>query len=389
MTTHRFYTGDVIEALRTLPDESIHCCVTSPPYFGLRDYGQNGQIGLEKTPEEYVSKMLEVFREVRRVLRADATLWLNLGDSYNGSGGAGGDYCPGGLKEGQPKYPGSAALKPKDLIGIPWRVALALQNDGWYLRSDIIWSKANCMPSSVTDRPTSSHEHVFLLTKSARYFYDNEAIKEDCVNGDPTSSRGSKGASSPNAGLRKQDAVGKNTYTGFNDRYEPLLKRNKRDVWTISTQPFPGAHFAVMPEALVEPCILAGTSEKGCCPKCGKPWERVIERTGHVNKREPAYAPHNAPTKTDSTGWRPVTQATDVFIARCSCGLDPIPCTVLDPFGGSGTVSEVSRTLGRSSVYIDLNPEYADMAVSRMRPEQQSLMEPFEIERIVVPSGSL
>jgi DNA modification methylase len=306
-TTQTIYQGGALEVLRSLPSESVHCCVTSPPYWGLRDYGVEGQIGLEKTPEEYVSKMVEIFREVKRVLRNDGTLWLNLGDCYNGSGGAGGDYNKGGLKEGQPKYPGRkiARLKPKDLVGIPWRVALALQADGWYLRSDIIWHKPNPMPESVKDRPTKAHEYVFLLSKSQKYYYDAEAIKEPIAastverakSKNNASTRKDKGAAQWQSGLtpEQQDKwysnIDKNTV------------RNKRSVWTVPTQPFPEAHFAVYPPALITPCILAG------CPVGG---------------------------------------------------------TVLDPFAGSGTTLLVAQRLGRSGIGIELNPDYCAMASRRI-----------------------
>ena len=250
----------------------MNCCVTSPSYYGLRDYGVDGQIGLEQTPDEYIKKLVDVFREVKRVLRDDGTLWLNLGDSYAGSGMGAANY-PESASEKQLSNHGSTTasgraafipngLKPKDLIGIPWRVAFALQADGWYLRSDIIWAKPNPMPESVKDRPTKSHEYIFLLSKLRKYYYDYESIKETCVNGDSTSPRGSRGTS-PNAGRRKQDQTGNRTYTGFNDRYEPVAKRNKRDVWTITPKPYRGAHYATFPSDLVEPCILAGCPEEG------------------------------------------------------------------------------------------------------------------------------
>ena len=234
--------GDCRDVLRTLPDASVQCCVTSPPYFGLRDYGVAGQIGLEPTPDDFVAEMVAVFRDVRRVLRDDGTLWLNLGDSYastvKGSGGAGKsrlgpnrDLQNIGHQKFEPRRFDMQGLKPKDLIGIPWRVAFALQADGWYLRSDIIWHKPNPMPESVTDRPTSAHEHVFLFSKSERYHYDAEAIKEPAV------------AAEAEGG--------------------PALKRNARNVWTIATRPFLEAHFATFPPELAERCILAG------CPAGG------------------------------------------------------------------------------------------------------------------------
>jgi DNA modification methylase len=295
--------GDCIESMKSLPDASVHCVVTSPPYWGLRDYGQDGQIGLEETPEAYVARMVEVFREVRRVLRDDGTLWLNLGDSYNGSGGAGGDYSEGGLKDGQPKYPGRrlASLKPKDLVGIPWRVAFALQADGWWLRQDIIWHKPNPMPESVTDRCTKSHEYVFLLTKSATYFYDHRAISE------PAQTAGVTGGFTANAALAAGVKPSGNMIAERGKSYVRPETRNKRSVWTITTKPFSGAHFAVMPPDLVEPCVLAG------CPEGG---------------------------------------------------------TVLDPFGGSGTTALVAEKLGRDAILCELNPEYIEIAWARIRSSE-------------------
>lgn len=240
-----------------LPAESVQTVVTSPPYFGLRDYGVDGQIGLEATPKEYVNKLVEVFRAVRQVLRSDGTVWLNLGDSYNGSGGAGGDYYQGGLKEGQPRYPGRRinGLKPKDLIGIPWHVAFALQADGWYLRADIIWSKPNPMPESVSDRPTKAHEYIFLLTKEPRYYYNADAIREphkteSNVRNPRSESYGQARIQRPRGGGPVGD--------GYREFNHPL-GRNKRSVWTIATQAFPEAHFATFPERLPELCILAGS----------------------------------------------------------------------------------------------------------------------------------
>ncbi len=279
------------------------------------------------------------------------------------------------LKYFKPKH----VLKQKDDAGIPWRVAFALQADGWWLRSDIIWKKGNPMPESVTDRPTKAHEYIFLLSKSERYYYDNEAIKEDALNGDPAQPRGSLATLSSrepqvNGGRRKQDEVGKRTYEGFNDRYQPLSKRNKRTVWNINTKPFSEAHFAVFPPEIPETCIKAGTSEKGCCPKCGSPWERVIERTGHINKREKAHAPNNCPTKTDSTGWAPTTMATDKWQPTCSCGTEEtIPCKVLEPFAGTGTTLWVAEQLGVNSIGIELNPDYCDIIRRRMAGLEMNL----------------
>lgn len=278
MTT--IHVGDCVAIMRTMADASVQCCITSPPYFGLRDYGHAGQIGLEDSPEAYVAKLVDVFREVRRVLRDDGTLWLNLGDSYARDSRVRWDntsHTNAGWKSGQSTRTAPnlvrAGYKAKDLIGIPWRVAFALQADGWYLRQDVIWHKPNPMPESVTDRCTKSHEYVFLMSKSARYHFDAAAIKEPA---NPKNYR---------RGRARCDT------------------RNKRDVWSVNTKGFKGAHFAVFPEKLVEPCILAG------CPVGG---------------------------------------------------------TVLDPFGGSGTVGVVAKRHGRNAILCELNPGYAELARKRI-----------------------
>lgn len=269
MTT-KILIGDCREVLTTLPDKSVHCCITSPPYFGLRDYGVDGQIGLEQTPDDYVNELVGVFREVKRVLRDDGTLWLNLGDSYAGSGkGIGSDHGKAVFSDENIKKTNwkSTGLKPKDLIGIPWRVAFALKTDGWYLRQDIIWSKNNPMPESVTDRCTKSHEYIFLLSKSKKYHYDADSIREphkrlwDATNGGNLADIGHK---------KNGKIETKNTHPKGYPLPNPL-GRNKRSVWNINTKPYKGAHFATFPTALVEPCILAGTSEKGVCSECGSP----------------------------------------------------------------------------------------------------------------------
>jgi len=261
MSNSRIITGDCREVLASLPDRSVQCCITSPPYFGLRDYGIDGQIGLEQTPEAFVAEMVAVFREVRRVLREDGTLWLNLGDSYSSGGRKTRD--PGQSKL-HPAFTGEGnattnwrpddGAKPKDLIGIPWRVAFALQADGWYLRQDIIWHKPNPMPESVTDRCTKAHEYIFLLSKSERYYFDGESVKEPAkVSSKGIRFGGSKyGDSSDPKHATKSGNVSK--------EYE---KANKRSVWSVNTKPFKGAHFATFPTELVLPCVLAG------CPAGG------------------------------------------------------------------------------------------------------------------------
>jgi DNA modification methylase len=309
--TVQILMGDCREILPTLPDQSVHCCVTSPPYFGLRDYGHAGQIGLEATPDAFVAEMVAVFREVRRVLRDDGTLWLNLGDSYAGSGkySAGSPSHLWGSKQSTNAASAGLAmpipkgLKGKDLIGIPWRVAFALQADGWYLRQDIIWSKPNPMPESVTDRCTKAHEYLFLLSKSPRYFYDAKAIAE---NAEGTAFK--RAQREATADRVYSGGVG---HEGRNDSGKSCIAnsketRNRRSVWEVTTQPFSEAHFAAFPPALIEPCILAG------CPKGG---------------------------------------------------------TVLDPFAGAGTTGMVADRCQRNAILIELNAEYATMTKDRLRDD--------------------
>ena len=303
--TAKILVGDVRARLKDIETGSVQTCVTSPPYWGLRDYGNDGQIGLETTIAEYVNNMVEVFREVKRTLRDDGTLWLNLGDSYASfrdgkavpdttRGDSLGTLVSKGLAKNRmaTTFIGTN-IKHKDLVGIPWRVAFALQEAGWYLRQDIIWAKPNPMPESVKDRCTKSHEYVFLLSKSPKYYFDNEAIKEPTVTRDNTNRDRDSSKLNNTPGRTRMAGLKTNNYD----------MRNKRDVWTLTTKPFKGAHFAVMPEALVEPCILAG-----------------------------------------------------------SRGGD----TVLDPFAGSGTVGVVALREGRKFIGAELNPEYAAMAVERI-----------------------
>lgn len=302
----RIWLGDVIDGLRAMPDELAQTCVTSPPYWGLRDYGSDGQIGLEQTPDEYVARMVGVFREVRRVLRDDGTLWLNLGDSYATGGMSNpspASTLGGGKDRGAAEYKIArtrpVALKNKDLVGIPWRVAFALQADGWYLRSDIIWSKPNPMPESVTDRPTKSHEYVFLLSKSARYLYDHEAIREPLVSTPEQYLRAGKSVlENHQYGEVAGGPLGPSSFASVPDG------RNARSVWQIATKPYAEAHFAVFPPELPERCIKAGS------------------RDGD---------------------------------------------TVLDPFMGSGTTAYVARHLGRRAVGCELNHEYIEIAARRLR----------------------
>jgi len=389
LTIHQ---GDALTVLRSMPAESVHCCITSPPYWGLRDYGADGQIGLEDTPEAYVARLVEVFREVRRVLREDGTCWLNLGDSYAGSGrGLMGDGTPSdrgnakqgtnrGTTVGQFGKPDWDNLKPKDLVGIPWLVAFALRADGWWLRSDIIWSKPNPMPESVTDRPTKAHEYLFLLAKSERYYYDADAVREP--HQAASVERDKAGWTAAFKGRHTMPGEKRPHSTDHNGFLNPA-GRNRRTVWTIATQPYTAAHFAVFPPALVEPCIKAGTSEKGCCPKCGAPWVRVTERvaTGWDGSRygERVVAASGG-AKTGGTqrstlgsnnGKLTGKQATTGWQPTCTCDQPPTPCTVLDPFMGSGTTLLVAQRLGRSGVGIELNAEYCEIAKKRLAEHKQ------------------
>jgi DNA modification methylase len=325
----------VTEGLRALPDESVHCAVTSPPYWGLRDYGVAGQIGLEDTPEEYVERLVGVFRELRRALRMDGTFWLNVGDCF----------------------------ADKNLVGVPWRLAFALQADGWYLRSDIIWSKPNPMPESIRDRPTKAHEYVFLLSRSERYFFDQEAVKQRALNDGRTVKASGKGAKNS-----RHDGVNdRRISAGFTQHDTVIHGRNIRDVWHIATQPFAGAHFATFPERLPSTCVRAGTSERGCCPECGAPWERVMERKASIARQGKGYTakctgrndgdrPGSYTGNISTTvGWRPT----------CEHDADPVPCTVLDPFMGSGTTLFAAKMLGRHAIGFDISEEYCRIADRR------------------------
>ena len=372
----RLYEADAREI--PLPDASAHCVVTSPPYWGLRDYSIDEGIGLEATLAEHLDSLVCVFRELRRVLRDDGTVWLNYGDAYAGSWGAqsrgygdpnGTSSVSGGQIHAAPKdtHTGSSkrtpGLKPKDLMGLPWRVAFALQDDGWWLRSAIVWHKPNPMPESVRDRPTNAYEMVFLLAKQPKYYMDMEAIRlPTSGRTDPITGFGKKGSTRP-------DKDNKYHLSGN-------VGANARNVWTIPTQGRPDAHFATFPDELPRRCILAGTSERGVCAECGAPWERVVEMTpeykallesgkawrddtgkpdGEAN-RQPKGHPAQVPTKNQTTGWQPT----------CDHDGDTVPATVLDPFVGSGTTVAVAQALGRRGIGLDLNPEYLEIAKRRI-----------------------
>jgi len=336
--------GNCLNTLKSLPDESIHSCITSPPYYGLRDYGgEEEQIGLEETPEQFIENLVKVFREVKRVLHPSGTLWVNIGDSYWGGKGASGQgdseyqerrasegesfnrghHQIGGSKKTRPTDKKHPVIKPKDLVGIPWRLAFALQADGWYLRQDIIWSKPSCMPESVRDRCTKSHEYIFLLSKSKKYFYDSEAIKEPVA--DPSRKNYQNGSRRNGVNHDRND-------NDLNERMQNVVfeSRNKRSVWNISPKPYSEAHFAVFPPELIEPCVLAGTSQGGCCSKCFAPYVK------------------NLPS--------------------CDCeDAEQKPCTVLDPFGGSGTTAGVALKHRRNAILCELNDSYVDLMVGRIK----------------------
>jgi DNA modification methylase len=400
VVTWRVVEGDCRDTLASLDAGSVQTCVTSPPYFGLRDYGHEGQIGLEPTPDEFVAALVGVFREVRRVLRDDGTVWLNLGDSYAGSWGAqsrvgnfpsdkstlttnngrgpkaGDKYSA--LSAGQiaahPRgqtqtgaIPKGADYKAKDLIGIPWMVAFALRADGWFLRSDIIWAKPNPMPESVTDRPTKAHEYLFLLSKGPRYWYDHEAIKEqhDTADTDARNRADFEIGRERNRGGRTDGYTSGTTPLGWGEG-----GRNKRSVWTVATQPFPGAHFATFPPKLIEPCILAGCPER-MCGECGAPWERIVERTKMVVKPTPKRAEwqatdDHARTQVGGTMTEPPTSRTVGFAPSCGHDAPAVPGTVLDPFAGAGTTGMVALRHGRSFIGCELSPDYVRLARDRI-----------------------
>ncbi len=515
MTSWDVRQGDALEVLRSMEPESVHCVVTSPPYYGLRDYGLpsqvwggepdcnhefgptihgggpsgsldgstlqgtpaaeerrprweshvccdcgawSGSLGLEPSVEMYVEHLVEVFREVWRVLRPDGTLWLNMGDSYVGSWGNYHPFGTGGQRSKQTERwerPGYAdthrrpptanmltGLKRKDLIGMPWRVAFALQADGWWLRSDIVWSKPNPMPESVKDRPTRAHEYLFLLTRSERYYYDHVAVREPMAEsslvrisqpsfweqtGGPKD-YGTSGVNPSRSGRRALENFARRTPAGWNVNHDisnlrgqypqrrdpgrsqglaevdagfkrqkkrghPHLQdghldegtkaeqqsagANRRDVWHIATQPFPGSHFATFPITLVEPCILAGTSERGVCSDCGAPYRRIQSRQETL--------PHDADREYGSARGQRMGQVRDALRARgrtddnpfvipeivgweptCDHDAEVVPATVLDPFCGSGTTGVVALRHGRSFIGIELNPEYIDLAEERI-----------------------
>jgi len=431
--TLRVICADVIDGLRELEADSVQCVVTSPPYWALRDYGtgswsggdpdcdhrlyaypddretpggrkgsmpksetvqrktcrkcgavrEDRQLGLEETPDEYIARMVEIFREVRRVLRPDGIAWINLGDSYASSVGGGQNdlstsTVTGSRKKRDPKnetgIKRSAGLKPKDLVGIPWRVALALQADGWYLRSDVIWSKPNPMPESVTDRPTKAHEYVFMLTKSERYFFDADAVAEESVDQESLTGRHRR---NPDKFARHDPNGFAMTRAGFANIPDGKMypTRNIRTVWTIATEPYPEAHFAVFPTAIPDRCIRAATSDAGSCSVCGAPFAKEIDRVAQPpkdwnrkgdgdpklatrprGKNGQTHAEWKATHPDTFRGWHPTCEHENA---------DAVPCTVLDPFAGSGTTLAVALELRRHAIGIELNPDFVPLIKRR------------------------
>ena len=411
--------GSALKILRKLPSNSVHCCITSPPYWGLRDYNTKpliwdgkkgckhkwgnfqkgrvtgkgnrpsdnknkrigkefdskevrsfcqkcgawkGSLGLEPTPELYIKHLVKIFRQVKRVLRKDGTLWLNIGDTYS-RGDRKNVPTQRGLassKSDKDKYlfdspsammSNHETIKPKDLVGIPWMLAFALRDDGWYLRIEIIWSKPNPMPESVKDRPTKSHEFIFLLSKSGKYFYDAEAIKEQ------TKDWGLRDRKKGSAFV--DGTPGRSKQSGGKDCNFAERGRNKRSVWTVTTKPYKKAHFATFPTKLIKPIIKAGTSKYGVCKKCGTPYVRVLKVVDKVCNQ---FGERKNITKTIS--WKKV----------CDCKTKKfIPAIILDPFGGSGTVAKVSKKYGRDFISIDLNKNYCEMQEDRIDREHTRL----------------
>ena len=355
--------GDCREVLKTLPDKHFQTCITSPPYYGLRDYGTDSQIGLEETPEQFVESLVNVFREIKRVLKDDGTLWLNLGDSYSSGGRTTttNQSVRGDKDYGVTRPPPVEGIKPKDLFGIPWRVAFALQADGWYLRQDIIWNKPNPMPESVQDRCTKAHEYIFLLSKSPHYYFDNVAIKEETTTFDNSNRDRDTTKLNNTPGRTKMAGLKTNQYE----------TRNKRSVWTVPTKPYKEAHFAVFPTDLIEPCVLAGSSAK-ICSGCGKSYRREMVTTdvpdrivrdhmvGVIPKRD-------KPSRMNSKDMLPLTKEDNGFVKQCECDTDHTEQDrIIDPFGGSGTTALVADRHNRDATVIELNEEYIGIAKKRL-----------------------
>lgn len=385
--TVRIINADVFDGLKRLPDKSVHCCVTSPPYWGMRKYGgEQNMIGLESTFEEHVEKMVAVFREVRRVLRDDGSLWLNYGDGYWGGKGQSSQawssenqdretlqkdhHHVAGKGQTRPTDGKHDIIKPKDLILMPATIAMALRADGWWIRSEIIWAKKNSMPESVQDRPTNAHEKVFLLTKSAKYFYDGVAVRvPSAYPNERRHPKGSEGAWEMDGRPKEKQPYGKKL------RDSTLLgTSNLRNVWSMPTFSYPGNHYATFPPALAETCIKAGTSEEGVCSKCGAPAVREVKKRGGTTGRS-WHNHENDETHGNKPGDRTMTAAFETgeyqvetvgWKRSCECDVELGAATILDCFGGSGTSGLVADRLQRNAILIEINPDYCDMARARI-----------------------
>ena len=381
--------GDALSVLQTLPDACVQCCVTSPPYLGLRDYGAEGQIGLEETPAAYVEKLVQVFREVRRVLRSDGTCWINLGDSYahdgKWGGSTGGKHVQALHGANETRARRTTGLPAKNLMMIPARVAIALQDDGWILRSDIIWSKPTAMPEPVIDRPASAHEHIFLLAKSGHYYYDADAVRRP-LKPKTYTTFGIKHRPQGNDALGrvKSDNWGKSLEVRKPrlDEDGEIAGAHLRNVWEVASQPFPDAHFATFPPKLIEPAVLAGTSPQAC-EHCSAPWKRITQKTEPIKMAGPNHTKsiraqeQMSPTGKTSmlrsgcvqgrktTGWEPT--------CNCTGNTGGGKCVILDPFMGAGTSALVALQLGRDFLGIELNEEYVDLAKKRIAVVQPRL----------------
>lgn len=390
---------DCMQAPWAIPDASVDMAVTSPPYWGQRDYGHPGQMGMERTPAEYVNKLVRVFREVRRILKPHGTVWLNLGDTYyagKGKNGAswttkrGNNRNAKGVNwatDGQtrPQDAPQVGLKKKDLVGIPWMVAFALRADGWYLRQQVVWNKPNPMTESVTDRCTRAHEDIFMLTKSGRYYYDAEAVKEPMA--ESSLRRLAQQNFAQQTGGPKDYIHGTNPNRSMRKALENLQAhftgtRNKRSVWEVATKGYAGAHFATFPEELIVPCIKAGTSEKGNCPACGKPWRRVTEPVvvvPHDGQADTKYDERSTAGRLSKLkqaardmGMEYTNQKRTVgWKATCQCRTTEamVRPVVFDPFGGAATTALVAASLGRDWLLQELNPEYIQQAKDRLRAQ--------------------
>lgn len=437
MPLHTILQGDCLRLLRDMPDESVHCIVTSPPYWGLRDYGTDGQIGLEASLREHIDLIVEVFEECRRVLRKDGTLWLNYGDAYASSvnGRSAADTKATGkddraFRDKPLNTTRGSGLKSKDLMGLPWRIAFALQDAGWYLRSDIIWRKPNPMPESTRDRPTRAHEYVFLFSKRERYFYDADAIRTPVK--DVTAKRLTQAGFDLQAGGGKDSLEGNRSHKkALNNQREKLIAAEKwgsrhlggeeakasmvganaRDVWDIGTEPFGAefctscrtyfdgadkklirversdggvvrhcpcgstnswlSHFATFPTELARRCIVAGSPTQ-CCSTCAAPYKRITDKRFipqpdvSASKTARHDYQHDSLSRRDGSARGSVETTTHGFAPTCKCDADSVPSVVLDPFGGAGTVSLVATANGRRSILCELNPDYVELAQHRI-----------------------